>query len=67
MEEAKAHPYFNKYQKMRQKERETFMGPNQTLIGLICWDIYLAWFKMRTGNLERDFIEKFGMQPLFCY
>ena len=32
MEEAKAHRYFELYQKMRKKERETFIGPNQTLI-----------------------------------
>ena len=60
------HPYFKAYQKMREKEARSFGVAQQTLLTLICWDIQLAWFKIKTRSSERDFIKQFGMEPLLC-
>lgn len=52
---------------MRKLEKETFYRPHQTLLSLICWDMKLAWFKLKMRKEARHFIEKFGEDALPDY
>lgn len=60
MTEAEKHPYYKAHLKMKNIEKETFSAPYQTLIALICWDLKLVWFKLKTRKQARDFIDRFG-------